>query len=195
MAKPSETNEANKSGSVNSDLTGSAGKGRPTRSRKEAEAARARPLVANRHDKAAMREQRLKAREDRERARAGMMSGDERYLTARDQGPQRRWVRDYVDARFSIGEFMIPAMGAVLLMTFIPIEAFQIGSLVAIWVFVFFAVGDAIILGRRVTKKLAEKFGADNVQSGTKFYAAMRSLQMRMLRVPKPQVKRGQYPR
>lgn len=174
---------------------GVVGKGRPTPKRKDAQAANARPLVANRHDKAALKTQRLKEREARERARVGMMSGEERYLTVRDRGPQRRFVRDYVDARFSIGEFMIPAMGVVLLMTFIPIEAFQIGSLLLIWVFVFFAVGDAILLGNRIVKRLGEKFGVENVQSGTRFYTAMRALQMRVLRVPKPQVKRGQFPK
>ena len=193
MTKRSDTDRPGDPGAANEEQT-PAGKGRPTPRRKEAQAAKARPLVANRHDKAAVREQRLKEREARERARVGMMKGDERFLTARDRGPQRRWIRDYVDARFSIGEFMIPAMGVVLLMTFIPLEAFQIGSLVAIWIFVIFAVGDSIILGVRITKKLEEKFGTGNVQSGTKFYAAMRSLQMRVLRVPKPQVKRGQYP-
>lgn len=172
----------------------SAGKGRPTPTRKEAQAAKAQPLVPNKRDKGAVKAQRATQRESREKARVGMMMGDERYLTPRDKGPQRRFVRDYVDSRFSIGEFMIPMMGLVLLMTFIPNPAFQLGSLVLIWAFVVFAVLDAWLLSRRVHRKLQEKFGEDNVQSGTKFYTAMRALQMRVLRVPKPQVKRGQRP-
>lgn len=194
MAKRADDSQSQDAAAQDRDLS-TVGKGRPTPKRKEAQAANARPLVANRHDKAALKAQRLKEREARERARVGMMSGDERYLTVRDRGPQRRFVRDYVDARFSIGEFMIPAMGVVLLMTFIPIEAFQIGSLLLIWVFVFFAVGDAILLGNRIVKRLGEKFGPENVQSGTRFYTAMRALQMRVLRVPKPQVKRRQFPK
>lgn len=171
------------------------GKGRPTPSRKQAQAANARPLVPNRHDKTALKARRQTERDARERARVGLLAGDERYLTPRDKGPQRRWARDYVDARFSAGEFMIPAMGVVLVMTFIPHPVFQIGSLIGIWLFVFVAVGDAWLLSNRVTKKLAEKFGGrDKVQQGTKFYVAMRALQMRVLRVPKPAVKRRQFP-
>lgn len=193
MAKRAN-NEQPDVASEHDDADRAVGKGRPTPSRKEAQAAKAQPLVPNKRNKAAVKASKMTARESREKARVGMMMGDERYLTARDKGPQRRYVRDYVDARFSIGEFMIPMMGLVLLMTFIPNPAFQLGSLILIWVFVFFAVVDAWLLSRRVHGKLSEKYGADKVQSGTKFYTAMRALQLRVLRVPKAQVKRGERP-
>ena len=45
----------------------------------------------------------------------------------------------------------------------------------------------------KFNKKLAAKFGADKVEK-VRWYAAMRALQLRPLRLPKPQVKRGQYP-
>ncbi len=168
------------------------GKGRPTPSRKEAQAAKAQPLVGSR-DKAALKAQRQKQAEARERARLGMMQGDERYLTHRDRGPQRRFVRDYVDARFSVGEFLIPMMLIVLVMTFLP-GIFQVISLAVIWGYVLIAVIDAVILGYLLQRRLAAKFGADNVQKGFRWYAAMRAFQFRPLRVPKPQVKRNQFP-
>lgn len=168
------------------------GKGRPTPSRKQAEAANARPIVGAR-DKAALKEQRRQQTEARERARVGMMQGEERYLTARDRGPQRRYVRDYVDARWNVGELLIPMMLVVLVMTFIP-GIIQTISLGVIWAFVLLAVVDAVFLGFRLQKKLAQKFGAGNVQPGFRWYAAMRAFQFRMLRAPKPQVKRGQFP-
>ncbi len=40
----------------------------------------------------------------RERARVGMARGEEKFLPVRDRGPQKKFVRDYVDARFGIGE-------------------------------------------------------------------------------------------
>ncbi|CAG7602868.1 hypothetical protein LEUCIP111803_00597 [Leucobacter soli] len=168
------------------------GKGRPTPSRKEAQAAKAQPLVGSR-DKAAKKAQRQKDAELRERARVGMMQGDERYMTARDKGPQRRYVRDYVDARFSLGEFTIPLMLVVLMLSFVPGQV-QVISIMAIWAFLFLAVLDAIVLGLRLRRKLAEKFGADKIQPGFRWYAAMRAFQFRMLRMPKPQVKRLQFP-
>ncbi|UOQ58458.1 DUF3043 domain-containing protein [Leucobacter allii] len=168
------------------------GKGRPTPSRKQAEAANARPIVGSK-DKAAQKELRRQQTELRERARVGMMQGEERYLTARDKGPQRRYVRDFVDARWSVGEMLIPMMLVVLVMTFIP-GVVQVISLIVIWVFVGIAILDAVILGVRLKGRLAAKFGADHVQPGFRWYAAMRAFQFRPLRVPKPQVKRGASP-
>lgn len=167
------------------------GKGRPTPSRKEAQAARAQPLVGRR-DKAATKVQRQKQAEARERARVGMMRGDERYLGPRDKGPQRRYVRDYVDARFSVGEFLIPLMLIVLLLTLVP-DA-QVFGIIVIWAYLGLSVIDVIVMGILLQRRLAAKFGRSNVQPGFRWYAAMRALQFRMLRVPKPQVKRLRYP-
>ena len=171
---------------------GAVGKGRPTPSRKQAEAANARPIVGSK-DKAVIKEQRRQQASARERARLGMMEGDERFLGPRDRGPQRRYVRDYVDARWSVGELLIPMMLVVLVMTFIP-GIMQVISLVVIWAFVGLAIIDAVFLGFRLKRLLGEKFGEDRVQPGYRWYAAMRAFQFRPLRVPKPQVKRGQRP-
>lgn len=168
------------------------GKGRPTPSRKQAQAANARPIVGSK-DKAALKEQRRQQATARERARIGMMEGEERYLTVRDRGPQRRFVRDTVDARWNVGELLIPMMLVVLVMTFIP-GVMQVVSLIVIWAFVGIAVIDAVLLGFRLKKQLADKFGEDRVQPGFRWYAAMRAFQFRPLRAPKPQVKRGQRP-
>ncbi|WP_314146420.1 DUF3043 domain-containing protein [uncultured Leifsonia sp.] len=169
------------------------GKGVPTPSRREQEAARKRPLVPNDRKEAA-RNARAKQAEAREKARIGMAAGDERYLTARDRGPQRRFVRDYVDARFSIGEFLIPVMLLVIVLSFLPWAFMQVWGLVALWAFFLIAVLDCVFLGFRVTKKIGDKFGKTKVERGLKWYAAMRALQLRVMRLPKPQVKRGQFP-
>lgn len=168
------------------------GKGHPTPTRREKEAARKQPLVSG--DRAAARK---KAREQmqlqREKARIGMAAGDEKYLPARDRGPQKRYVRDYVDARFSIGEVLIPVMFVVIILTFVPSAEVQTIGIIALWAFFLVAVIDCVVLGFLVTRKLAAKFGADRVEK-VRWYAAMRALQLRLMRLPKPQVKRGQYP-
>jgi hypothetical protein len=176
------------------DLLEEGGKGRPTPSRKQAEAANQRPLVAGRGNKEAQKAQRDRQRDSRERARLGMMQGDERFLTPRDKGAQRRYARDYVDARTTIGEFLIPMMGVVLVLTFLPNRTVQLLSVFIIWGFLLVAVVDVIILGVQLKNRLAAKFGEEQVQPGFRWYAAMRGLQMRVLRMPKPQVKRGKYP-
>ncbi|MGR0320309.1 DUF3043 domain-containing protein [Agromyces sp. ZXT2-3] len=168
------------------------GKGAPTPTRAEREAANRRPLVPNDRKEAA-RQARAKAAEARERARIGMAAGDEKYLPARDRGPQKKFVRDYVDARFSIGEILIPVMFAVIVLTFVPSYEVQTIGIFALWGFFLISVVDVIILGVTLQRKLAAKFGATRVER-FRWYAAMRALQLRPLRLPKPQVKRGQYP-
>lgn len=174
------------------DDASAAGKGRPTPTRKEAQAMKAQPLVGSR-DKAQRKAQRAKMTEARERARVGMMRGDERFLGPRDRGPQRRYVRDYVDARLSVGEWLIPLMILMLLVMFFP-GPIQVFGVAIVWGFVLFAVLDAIVLGFQLKRRLSEKFGADRVQKGYRWYAAMRAFQFRMLRIPKPQVKRFRFP-
>ncbi|MFP3465671.1 DUF3043 domain-containing protein [Leifsonia sp. SIMBA_070] len=169
------------------------GKGAPTPSRREQEAARKRPLVPTDRKEAA-RVARQKQAEAREKARIGMAAGDDRYLTARDRGPQRRYVRDYVDARFSIGEFLIPVMLIVIVLTFLPVAALQVYGLFALWGFFLIAVIDCIVLGFLVQRRIGDKFGKTKVERGLRWYGAMRALQLRIMRLPKPQVKRGQFP-
>ncbi|GAA1693099.1 hypothetical protein GCM10009792_11250 [Microcella alkalica] len=168
-----------------------AGKGRPTPTRKEREAARKRPLVSNDRKEAA-KAARARMNEARDRARIGMANGEERYLPTRDRGPQKRFVRDYVDARWGVGEFMIPVMFVVIILSFVP--TLDVYAILALWAFFLIAIMDATILGFLVKRRLAEKFGTERVEKGVKWYAAMRSLQLRALRLPKPQVRRGQFP-
>jgi hypothetical protein len=168
------------------------GKGRPTPTRREKEEARKRPLVSN--DRAeARRKARADAQLQRDKARIGMANGDERYLPIRDRGPQKRYVRDYVDARFSFGEMLIPLMFVVIILTFLPDPNVQAIGLIALWAFFIVAAADAVLLGFQVTRKLKAKFGEDRVEK-VRWYAAMRALQLRMMRLPKPQVRRGAYP-
>lgn len=165
------------------------GKGRPTPKRRVAEAANARPIVGSR-DKETQKLQRQHMREARERARLGMMAGEERYLTVRDRGPQRRFVRDYVDNRWSLGELIIPLMFVVLLITFIPGQI-QVYSIIFIWGWVLLSVLDNVWMCIGLKKALTAKFGSE-LQGGWRWYASMRAWQLRPLRLPKPQVKRGE---
>ncbi|MGM7671893.1 DUF3043 domain-containing protein [Microbacterium sp. A93] len=172
--------------------TPSLGKGRPTPSRAEQEAARRRPLVADTKEARAAAKAQL--REQRERAQAGMAAGEDKYLPARDKGPQRRWVRDYVDAGWHVSEWVMALMVVVILVSLVPDPTFSFFAFIGLWAFIIVAVIDMILLGLRVKRKGAAKFGKDRLEKGLGWYAGMRSLQMRFMRLPKPQVKRGQYP-
>lgn len=168
-------------------------KNRPTPKRRVQEAARKRPLV-NADRKQARDADRLKRRESAAKMRQAMATGDDRYLPARDKGPVRRYIRDYVDARWSVGEFLLPVMLVVLVLSFIR----QSWALMIVFLMVYglllVAVVDVALMWRRLRKKLVVKFGADADLKGGGWYAAMRAFQLRRSRAPKPQVARGQYP-
>ena len=171
------------------DATTTSGKGHATPSRAEREAARRRPLVpADR--KAAAKDARVKNAEARERARVGMAAGDERYLTQRDRGPQRRFVRDYVDARYTVAEFLMPLMLIIIVFTFV--EALQYYGIIVLWSFFALAVIDSAVMVFTMKRRLRAKFG--DLERGLTWYAVMRALQFRMIRMPKPQARRGQFP-
>lgn len=168
-----------------------AGKGHATPSRKVREAANKRPLVPSDRKEAA-RMERARMNEQRNKQRIGLAAGDERYLPMRDRGPQKKFARDFVDARYNVGELMVPFMFLVIIMTFIPSLPVQESSFLVLWAFFFIALTDVMILGVQLRKRVTAKFGS--VDKGVRWYAGMRSLQMRPLRLPKPQVARRQYP-
>lgn len=166
------------------------GKGRATPSRKQQEAANLRPLVGKKTPEARKAEK-MRVREDRIKARTGMANGDEKYLGVRDRGPQKKFVRDFVDSKFTLGEMVMPALMLVILISAIDSYVVQLATLLTMWT-LFIGVGiNGWLLGRAAVKAIEAKYGASKVESGIKWYAAMRSVQMRPMRLPKPQVKRG----
>jgi hypothetical protein len=170
--------------------TKSTGKGRATPSRKKQEAANLRPLVGNKSPEG-RKADKARIREERARARIGMAAGEEKYLGIRDRGPQRKFVRNYVDSKFSLGEMVMPALLIVILISAVDSYVVQLATLLTMWTLFIGVAINGWILARGAVKALEAKYGASKVESGLKWYAAMRSVQMRPMRLPKPQVKRG----
>jgi hypothetical protein len=179
-------------------------KGRPTPKRREAQqrnrtplgsktmAGAARPGATKEEKKAARAEQRTAMAEERARTRQALITGDERHLPARDKGPARRFVRDYVDARRNVGEMFIPAALVILGASLIPNQYVIVGSLVSLYGLVLLVVLDSLWLRRTLKRVTVETFG-DKAQ-GAPGYGVMRALQIRRTRLPRPQTQRGQYP-
>ncbi len=167
------------------------GKGRPTPSRKEAEAAakaRAKGAVDKKAAKALLRERRLA---ENNRMRQAMKTGDEQHLPARDQGPVRRFVRDRVDARLSMAEFLLPLLLAIMVLSYSGNPTLmRYGN--SLWLLTILLVTfDTIWLTFRLKRELRERF-PDESHKGAVFYAVLRAMQLRFLRLPKPRVKMGQ---
>ncbi|MEU8031627.1 DUF3043 domain-containing protein [Streptomyces sp. NPDC049099] len=168
-------------------------KGRPTPKRSEAQSQRRSVAHTPTTRKEAAKRQREERRQALERQRQALASGDERYLPARDKGPVRKFARAWVDSRFNVAEFFLPLAVVILVLSVVRVPAIQSTALLLWLVVIVLIVVDAAISGFRLKKRLAERFPDENTR-GAVAYALMRSLQMRRLRLPKPQVKRGERP-
>ncbi len=170
------------------------GKGRPTPSRKEAEAARKQRVKPTLTKKEARKRQRTAARAERDASYRAMQTGDESHFPERDRGPVRRYVRDFVDGRRLMTEFFLPIMIAILVLSLLPIPAL-VQTITLVWLaaiaLVFAELG---WLGFKLKRGIADRFG-DNAGRGNIFYGVVRATQLRRLRLPKPAVRPGQPPR
>lgn len=166
-------------------------KGRPTPKRSEAQSQRRSVASTPSTRKDAAKRQREDRRAQMERQRQALAGGDERYLPARDKGPVRKYARNYVDSRYNVAEFFLPMAVIILAMTLVRAAAVQQIALLLWLVVIVLIVLDSVFSGFRLRKRLAERF-PDQIRRGAVPYALMRSLQLRKLRLPKPQLKRGE---
>lgn len=179
------------------------GKGRPTRTRKEAEAANRRPMIPKDRREA---KRRRRERENAlwERQQRAMETGDERYMPARDKGRIRRFTRDYVDARWTLAEFVLPMMLVLIIAMFsmiflarltTPETAALIVQVVTYLTYgmLIFSVFESILINMQI-KKIAAKKWPNEPWIRNWFYTFSRMIMLRRWRQPKPQVKRGEHP-
>ncbi|WP_131742622.1 DUF3043 domain-containing protein [Actinomadura roseirufa] len=170
------------------------GKGRPTPKRSEAEKRRRQPITAPATRKEAYKKLRERQASDRVKAREGMAKGDSKYLLKRDKGPVRKLARDYVDARRTVGSYLMYAMFAIVMLSLLPVPAARLLVLFAPPVLLLVVFGEGLMLSRGVKRLAAERY-PDEDPKGVGMYAAMRAMQIRRLRVPGPQVKVGEKDR
>ena len=160
-------------------------KGRPTPKRKEAQAATKISSLAPASSKAEKKRAKEAARAARISQRAAYLRGDESALPVRDRGPEKKFVRNYIDARRSIGEYFLPVIGFVLVLSLIPIGAFAVAGIVIMYSVLLFSVVDGFFLSRKIKAEVAKRF-PDKSTKGLGLYGWLRSTQMRRMRAPKP---------
>ncbi len=175
------------------------GKGRPTPSRKEAEAHRKHTLKVPTDPKAAKKAARARAAEERQANRAALLAGDERALPARDAGPVKSFVRDFVDGRWAAAEMFLPLALIVLVIGFLPMAQWGLpnaqGYVSLLWfMLTLLIIVDTTLLIMRMGRELKVRWPDEADRKGAKFYAVMRVLQIRRLRLPPPRVRRGGRP-
>jgi hypothetical protein len=169
-----------------SDNSTSVGKGRPTPTRKEREAANKRPLVGNK-SKEAREAERERQKQDRIKASQLAKAGDERYLLPRDRGPQRKILREVLDNRYTLIEGLMPMMILFLVVTSFSNNVVKDLVTTAMILALLAVSVEALLISGKATKVIREKLGADiKLQRGNYFYIVTRGMQPRPLRLPKP---------
>jgi hypothetical protein len=160
-----------------------------------------RTTAQRRHDKAqapanrreAYKQMRERQKVERAEASAGMRAGDERYLLARDRGPERALVRNIVDAKRTAGTWFFA--GAIIVFigsTGAMPQAVQIGANLLWAILAIAVIIDSILISRKIKKLVRERFPDTTQRIGSLYlYGMMRGLTFRRMRVPKPQVELG----
>lgn len=153
-----------------------------TPTRRQAEAARMERL----HPTLTPKQQRKMDARARQQAR---MEAWERT----ENSPARQLVRDYVDTRWTVAEFMLPAMILVMAGVMATMRNPILSSYIAmvLWVLLAITIINVAIMWRGFKKLLAERH-PDEPKRGLLVYMFNRSLMIRRFRQPGPRVKRGE---
>jgi hypothetical protein len=165
-------------------------KGKATPKRKDAVAkTKVNSITApvSKADRAKNREALKAARAE---ARAAYMRGDQNALPARDRGPVKKLVRDYIDSRGSLGEYFLPLMVVVLMLTLVPSVEIRFFAIILMYSAMGYSVIFGFVVSGRIKKLVNERFPGESTK-GLGIYGWLRSTQMRRLRAPSPQKKRG----
>ena len=157
-------------------------KDRPTPSRREAEAARRQRL----HQKLTPKEsRRLTSQQNREQRL--------RAMNVREATPEKELLRDYVDTRFNLGEFLLPSLVVILALSFFSAvyPAVTAITTLVMYLFIVAVLVDSWLLWRGFRRVLAQRL-PDASTRGLMMYGINRAIQIRRFRLPPPRRKRGE---
>ena len=138
-------------------------KGRPTPKMKQAQAAGIRPLVpVDRRASAKAAKARLREKENAEYE--AMQNGDINHMPKAERLPWRIYIRDYVDARFNLGEWFIPVAFAILIVSMFVTSLMQnqwasIIMMALMYGYLIAVIIDVWLMWRKLKAKLIAKYG------------------------------------
>lgn len=157
-------------------------KDRPTPTRKEAEAARRQRMSTT-----------LSKKESRAAAGRQSRSDRMRAISAREATPEKILMRDYIDARFNIGEFLLPSVVVILAVTVLGSywPRVTLIATLAMYLFILAVFVDGYLMWRGFKKVLAARLPKTSPK-GLMLYGMTRSTQIRRFRSPAPRIKRGE---
>ncbi|MEY3736363.1 MAG: hypothetical protein RLZZ251_79 [Actinomycetota bacterium] len=166
-------------------------KNRPTPKRREVEKTKSAPRLAPASSKEAKKAQRAQSRALRVAQRDAYLRGEESALPLRDRGPVKRFVRNYVDSRRTVGEYFLVIIIPTMFMAVFPVLIVRLAGGIILYGVLFLSIINGFLLSRKIKKEVAIRF-PEAPTKGLGVYAWLRSTQMRRMRAPLPQVKRGE---
>lgn len=179
-------------------------KTQPTLKRKEAQKLSYLPLVPDpkdRKERNKVERKRVRLKQDREYV--AMETGDVANMPKAERSPIRTFARDWIDARYNLGEFFIP-IALILLVGSISLSSFSsvLGFVLAMIMYVYMVavLVDLTVLWITLKRSLIKHGKWDGKRSSLHrerllTYAISRAIQIRRFRVPKPsEKKRGHWP-
>jgi hypothetical protein len=123
--------------------------------------------------------------------REALRTGDERYLPARDKGPVRRFVRDFVDTKVTFAEWALPIVAVVLILGFFSsTDLARVLNNILLLMIVVIEI-NLVFLRWQLGRELARRF-PDVPTRGLTWYMASRALQLRWIRAPRAQRRAGE---
>jgi hypothetical protein len=157
-------------------------KDRPTPTRKEAEAARRQRMTTT-----------LSKKEARQTASRQSRAARMKAVSAREAAPEKVLTRDYVDARFNLGEFLLPSVVVILAVTILGSywPAVTLIATLAMYLFILGVFVDGYLMWRGFKRVLAARLPKAS-SKGLLLYGMTRSTQIRRFRSPAPRIKRGE---
>ncbi|MGO9784949.1 MAG: DUF3043 domain-containing protein [Streptosporangiaceae bacterium] len=175
-----------------------AAKGRPTPKRSEAERGRRQGITGTTAGRSRGGSGgsggggggRPTSKEDRLRRTEAMRRGEEWALSARDRGPVKALVRDYVDSRRRISEYYMYVMLVLVVLLFIRVPAVQRFAEPIVLVLIVFVIVDALLLRMSLKRLIAQRLPGESTR-GMTTYAVFRALQIRRFRMPPPRITPG----
>ena len=109
----------------------------------------------------------------------------------RDRGPAKRFVRNYIDSRRNIGEFFLPVVASVLVLSVIHNKFISLIAILLMYAAMLYTVVSGVFMSRKIRKEVSARFPGESTK-GVGMYGWLRSTQMRRMRAPAPQVQRGE---
>jgi hypothetical protein len=114
-------------------------------------------------------------------------------VSAREAVPEKVLMRDYIDARFNLGEFLLPSVVVILAVTLLGSYWASVALIatLAMYLFIIAVFVDGYLMWRGFRKVLAARLPKASPK-GLLLYGMTRGTQIRRFRSPAPRIKRGE---